>query len=397
MATVLFTWELGGGLGHVMPMSSLAAGLAERGHQIVITLRDLLGGQAAFQGIQATFLQAPLRTLRAKNFISVTHTLADVLHNTAFDDDARLQIMADAWRAIYNYVQPDLVVFDYSPTAMLAAQGYRFKRAAFGTGFTCPPAEGPLPDWNPRSNYDAAHLLFDERRVTDVANRVLEQWHLPPLGRITDLWARCDESFLATFRELDHAGPRGDVRYWGIWSNVPCQPAVWPNGNGPRRVFAYVKPSLALEALFEILVKWELPTLVCANQLDPSLARHFVGSTLRFESKPLDMAQIARECDVAIVNATHGTTAEILLAGKPLLLLPLVLEQQVTARKVVELGAGLAAGSKDGVQAVKSLKQVLEVDGFRLAAERFAAQYTGFNRQEQLQAVVERLDGLVRM
>jgi hypothetical protein len=41
MATLLYAWELGGGVGHLANLLSLARGLCERGYRVVASLRDL--------------------------------------------------------------------------------------------------------------------------------------------------------------------------------------------------------------------------------------------------------------------------------------------------------------------------------------------------------------------
>jgi UDP:flavonoid glycosyltransferase YjiC (YdhE family) len=65
-----------------------------------------------------------------------------------------------------------------------------------------------------------------------------------------------------------------------------------------------------------------------------------------FEDRPLDLGAAARECDFAILNAGHGATAPMLLAGKPVLELPLQLEQSLTASAVADMGAGEAVPHK---------------------------------------------------
>src|SRR4051812_8318588 len=44
----------------------------------------------------------------------------------------------------------------------------------------------------------------------------------------------------------------------------------------------------------------------------------------------VDVAAASRECDLAVLNGGRGVTAEMLLAEKPVLAVPLVLEQQMT-------------------------------------------------------------------
>jgi UDP:flavonoid glycosyltransferase YjiC (YdhE family) len=52
--------------------------------------------------------------------------------------------------------------------------------------------------------------------------------------------------------------------------------------------------------------------------------------TLHRAERRMDVTRAAAECDVAVLNGGHGVTAEMLLAGKPVLAVPLVLEHQMT-------------------------------------------------------------------
>jgi UDP:flavonoid glycosyltransferase YjiC (YdhE family) len=61
MATILLTWELGGGMGHLANLAPLARGLAERGHRVTAALSDLSRAHRAFAGVPVAFFQAPHR------------------------------------------------------------------------------------------------------------------------------------------------------------------------------------------------------------------------------------------------------------------------------------------------------------------------------------------------
>ena len=50
MATILFVWELGGGLGHMMQMAALARALVKRGHRVYVVLREVAEAAAVFAG-----------------------------------------------------------------------------------------------------------------------------------------------------------------------------------------------------------------------------------------------------------------------------------------------------------------------------------------------------------
>ena len=52
------------------------------------------------------------------------------------------------------------------------------------------------------------------------------------------------------------------------------------------------------------------------------------------------MTRTLEECDLVISHAGHGTVSHALLMGRPLLLLPVYVEQVLTSRNVARYGAG---------------------------------------------------------
>ncbi len=98
----------------------------------------------------------------------------------------------------------------------------------------------------------------------------------------------------------------------------------------------------------------------------------------------------ARECDLAILNGTHGSTVLTLLAGKPMLQLPLMLEQQLNARATVRLGAGASALAGQGETLAGALSGLLQSTACAEAASRFATRYAQHSpREESRRAVAE--------
>ncbi len=108
------------------------------------------------------------------------------------------------------------------------------------------------------------------------------------------------------------------------------------------------------------------------------IVQEFTSAHVQFSADPLNMNQAANECDVAILNATHGSVATFLLAGKPMLLLPIFLEQRITAERVTALRAGGALPADHMDQSAPLLKQLLESDRHRLSAEKFRDRYHEF-------------------
>jgi UDP:flavonoid glycosyltransferase YjiC (YdhE family) len=77
-----------------------------------------------------------------------------------------------------------------------------------------------------------------------------------------------------------------------------------------------------------------------------------------------------------VAHGGAGTTLAALAAGVPLVLLPQSADQPINARRVAELGAGLAleGGRADVPKLAAALTRVLEEPGYRAAAGRIAAE-----------------------
>ena len=100
-------------------------------------------------------LPAPWKS-RPTEQVETVVTYADLLLNIGFGDGEAFTVHLHAWRNLFELVQPDLLVCDHSPTALLAArtltsaygtltpalsQGereMRFPVATVGTGFFTP-------------------------------------------------------------------------------------------------------------------------------------------------------------------------------------------------------------------------------------------------------------------
>jgi UDP:flavonoid glycosyltransferase YjiC (YdhE family) len=323
-------------------------------------------------------------------------TFAHVLHNTGFADADELATLARAWRRIYETEQPDLILLDHSPVALLASRGLPVRRATIGTGFCCPPDRTPMPHLRPWLGEEVAPYAADEARVLATANAAtarLPGAPPPPLAHVTQMYGEVDETFLTTFRELDHYPQREGGQYWGTPGHVRGTPPEWPAGEG-KRVFAYLKSFPALPALLEELRALDLPSVVYVEKIDPRLARRFEGSCVAIAPRPLDIAAAARGCDLAILNGTHASTVAMLLAGRPTLHVPLFLEQSLCVAAVERLGAGLAAHPDRDDHVRGQLRAALAGESCREAAAAFAARYASFDAGREWERLVARVEAL---
>ena len=83
---------------------------------------------------------------------------------------------------------------------------------------------------------------------------------------------------------------------------------------------------------------------------------------------------------------------EMLLAGIPVLQLPLHMEQQLVAHRSVRLGAGLAASRTTAGHLKTQLERLLAHACFRSTAEQFAGRYRNLDSQASLGRMVDEIE-----
>ena len=341
-----------------------------------------------------TCIQAPLHRPSMRERIAEPSTHADVLFNAGWSNAQRLGERLHDWRSVFDSIRPDVIVHNYAPTAFLAAQTIRARSVLFGTGFYDPPDMTPLPDICPwRDNYPD-QLLMTERRVLQVINSQLNACGISPLERVAQLSTRADAHLLITYPEMDHYRDRTTGEYVGPWGELPGESPCWPNVPG-MRVFAYLKSMEALPYLLHYLRHSRLPTLVYAPNAS-SVATSFDSDSLSVCDRPLDIKQISQQCDLAILNAGHNTTLQMLLAGKPILAIPLSGEQHLVAQNIVRLNAGVCVSPHEYHQAVASLQLMLGENRFAIGAQSFAEKYADIRRERHVQRVLEVLETVAR-
>jgi hypothetical protein len=387
VANFLLTWELGGGLGHLGPLAVVARELAARGHRVELAVPDPVHARKLAPDLR--FLPAAVHRPPPGEAIAEPSTLADVLHNAGCADRKALAALVAAWEAHFEAVRPDVVVMDFSPTALVALQGSPARRALLGFGYGVPPDVTPLPDLCPwRDNYPQ-RLAMTEAAVLAGLNAQLAAQHQPPLARVAELFNRVDSRILTTFAELDHYQNRPGAEYWGVLSDWRGAAPAWPSGGRPR-VLAYLQPAPVVGQLLGELARRGFSTLAYVPR---SPAAELSHSSVRVTSDPLDLGALLPQADLAILHAGHFTTARALLAGKPLLLLPISGEQQLVAENSVRLGAAVTA-DLEAASIFPALDRLASDESCALAARRFAERYADFDSRRALERIAGHLESL---
>lgn len=390
MARILFTWELGGGLGHSLYHRPLLEALYAAGHELWFAMRTPEHAEEIFTGIDIHCLQAPQNTHATRQSFETIFSHAHLLHNVIFHSVEDIIKTSKKWQEIFTNIKPDILIADHSPGALFASRGLPFVRAQIGTGFTIPPDDRrPMPNLRSWQTVEIDSLSVDEDALLDCLNNAADKLGIPALPFLADVY-KTDKKYLMTFSELDHIRGRSESKYYGINLASYGKTPVWPEAEG-QRIFAYLKPFKTLMSLLTTLKRSGLPTLIYYAGKMTAEIKSFECKTLSIIEEPLNISQVAKQCDVAITHAGHATSTEFLLAGCPLLLLPLYLEQYLFSERVQALGAGLAAPLLKPEGMAGKLVLLLTDRRYRTAAKAFASKYQGFDSRQMIANTVEDL------
>ena len=396
MARVLLGWEIGSDYGHLMRFLTLARELSARGHEPVLALCDLthvdaILGETSFRVFQAPVFMAQVGGLPPPI------GFAESLMRLGFLHVAALTGICRAWRSLVDMVAPRLIVLDYAPTALLATRGLGVPRVRVGTSFAVPPRTTPMPIyrwWRPEPQ---ARVEQSERLVLAGANSALARLGQPPMQWLSDLLDTDDEMITAS-QEFDQYPGRTGGRYWGDLANLEHGVApIWPIADAAR-IFVYLRAqSRDFDAVMQALRGTGAAVLVHAPGVSAKQVKSHTSANVVFSERPLRMEDVRRECDLAICHAGSSTVEALVTAGKPVLMLPQHLEQLMTAKRVQQIGAGLAVDfDKPAPDYRRLIRRLLDEPAFTQAAGTVAQRHAADDdRKLRVARLADRFEALM--
>lgn len=418
MSTIVFAWELGGDYGHITRLLPLALRLREQGHRPVFVIRELIHAEALLQAHGIEALQAPMWTGRMTQLPSPL-SYPELLMAFGFLHAAGLTALCRAWRHLLTLLNADLLILDHAPTALLASRGLGLPRLHLGDGFTLPPAPSPLPAfawWQSSSEAGLQRRMASEQQVLAQVNQVLASFGEPQLRQLGELF-EVEAQALCSFPELDpypaDLRPPGSPWLGPLFMDQLGQPPQWPEEeeeaaamaepgpSAPRqarrpRLFAYLKPAYGpIEQVLQALHQVPASVLVHLPGAAKKTVQTHSHGRVRICGEALAMAQVSAECDLALCHGGAGTSALMLLAGKPLALLPMQTEQWMSAQRLQTLGVAAGLLIDDAGRLPQLLQHVLAEPRYRQAAQAFAQAHHGYRQADALAALLAQCQALL--
>lgn len=366
--TVLFTWEIGQGFGHVMPLLPIARELKAQEHRIVFALRDVRAAGALLKAEGFTVLQAPTHP---DQFFPAggpqPQTMADILEIFGFSSTKNLSGLVAAWEGLFSVCCPDVVVASYAPLSLLCARKAGIPTVLMALPFELPSQAHPSPVI--RTGKNPNNSSVDDRVVATV-NKV---FGVRAINTVYEIF-KADKTFIMSFPELDFLHSRLQVEYCGSFfvSDVGVDP-LWPSRDG-KRVFAYLHTALPnIDALRLAIINSPYSYSIFLRGADAELISNWQAPNVCVTSNVAKLSMALPSCDAVLSYGGNGFVSACLLAGKPLVFFVRDLECYLTARQVVKLGAGILPQPQSANGVIAALVQVLQETSYKTAANNFAA------------------------
>ncbi len=399
---VLFAWEVGRNFGHVTKLVEVARPLAKRKAELFFALQNPAVIKPFSEGLKYKVLQAPYYPVQppapgSKRGPSLIYP--DDLRPCGYDRPAELAGLIEAWRGLYELVKPDVLVVQAAPTALLAARGFKFKKAAFGAGYDVPPLATPMPPLRYWEKIDEEVMARHEEMVLNNVNEALVLAGIPKIKKFADA-LKVDAEFLTTFEELDHYPDRASFtkskpKYCGPFYSIDGGEEVdWKKESG-KRIFGYIRPETmpfkpCIEALRGLPDDYDV--IIAAPGIPPGLKKQIEKPGLRIFNGAIRLDKLIGKCDLGICHGSSGISAAFALNGVPQLLLPGHIEQLMCSRAIGRNKAGRGLiGEYDAGKVTELISLLLNEGEFKQAAQNMAEKYKDFDPSKLATKIADEL------
>lgn len=384
---ILLAWELGGNWGHVARDLPVLRQLQAEGHHVIYAVREqhLATVQSMAIGIHCVAAPSGAKPHGMPRNLA---GYAAILFADGFADATILDQRLTGWMRLFAEHATDVVVSDYAPGALLATRMSAIPSVALGSGFEIPPDGGLLPSFLGSAAQDEAARRFSEGLVLFNVNRVLHRLGASALERLAQVF-QGERCVFTTFAELDHWGARPDATYVGHVQDLPGSvTAIWKTTNKPRVLVYLREVAPIIDEVLQALDAIGAQVIAVLPDMDRPI-RH-VDAHLQVFRQPVRINDLMGTTDLVIASGA-GTITTALLAGVPVLTLPINVEQRILARRVEEMGAGISGSAGTVATLTDAIHRLLNANSFQVAAQMFATKYAGFNMASAVRTVIDEI------
>ncbi len=368
MSRILLCWELGTDYQHLLSLQTVARYYQGKGHEVWVAGRDVAKLRRIFADVTINIVQAPYTDSSADLGIEkqAPRSYADFLRRCGFHHNDALVGLVSAWRSLFSFIKPGLILCDHSPLALLSSRGLTFNgqevaKVAIGLPFSVPDDNRPAGVFF-AGDLAKQDILRYEDDLVRVVNKVCIELSIPRIKHLADLFADIARCIFQTYAELDHYGYRSaeqrhKTAYVGAGVPDFSEPAIFPHFKGPK-IYCHIRGSVETPILLKTLQAIECSAIVVAEGIPQAIIQAHQARHILYVNKPLNMQDVLEKSTFAILNGGINSVSLFIKAGIPVALFPLHIEQFLMARRVEVLNAGVQLNLASIDSALQGLQKV---------------------------------------
>lgn len=397
MRTILFCWELGEDFGHLGKILALAQEFSQESIQFYIAAKDLSAASKIDWPSYVKFIQAPI-WLRSNPLALKAASFAEILFYKGYDSYQNLKLLTDSWLTIFELVSPDIILFDHSPSALLAASGLKIPKIIASNPYLTPTPGTSTMNLIPGPHFDEAKAAEIHQRVIKVINSVKQDYEAAPITAIGDLFI-ADATYLSGFSETDYFNAhRQNTVYCGpaLATSIGTQEPRWKSGLSQKSL-AYLKHrDPRSRAILKILASMQARTLCFYSEAKAEDIKELSESSLMVSNIPFNLSKAYSEAKVIICHGGQGVVNEALSRGIPLIVVPTQAEQYFIAEKIKELGTGIVINKNDSTTEMeKKISDLFSNPRFYEKAKYLAEKNFNINADEIRKEIFNKIKNLI--
>jgi Glycosyltransferase family 28 C-terminal domain len=346
MSRIVFCWEMGDDFGHLGNFYPIVKLLSTHGHEIIILVKEI-GKVGHFNWPERVKIipspQLKLGVVKPR----LTTCFADILLSQGYGSVEMLKYAAIAWKNIFDLIQPDIIVFDHAPTALLSVRGKKIAKIITSYSFITPPA-GSLPvNYRPWETPNNNAMNDAENIAIDNINQVAKILDLVLINHSSDLFD-VDKTIIYGYREIDiYRTFRTAESYTGsLIAKTNFQPAKWKKDTAIK-IFAYLKYGYKQsDMMLSILSELQANVICFYSGASIEDCQQYSSSHQCVSNSPFDLCSVYDDVDLVISHAGGGMVYSALHFGRPMIFLPLQLEQYNTAHILESMKVSVSIDGK---------------------------------------------------
>ncbi|WNO08378.1 glycosyltransferase [Teredinibacter sp. KSP-S5-2] len=398
MAKVLFVWEMGGKLGHILRLHTLASALNQLGHNVTIATPH----KYALQHIQQQFT-LPYKTqllsqrdLKPKHFPRKPANFSELLLLSGVVDSANLALQISDTQNLCRTLFPDLVVCDAAPITQLITTQAGIATVNMGDGFFAPPPYSPLPAFPNQNQITLEVLSQSEHALTTQLNSSLYNAGYPEISGVSEIFSKSN-NLLLTIEELDiYQHSRGNTDYFG---RIPtpaspfCVDITW-KPESKHKILAYLDGSQPnIENILEALNEMKADVHIYLYRGEHLTSHIAAYHALHIYHHPLQLEKEMANASLFISNGGHSTIVHAITQGVPCIAVPMHQEQFFTAQKLIDNYLGYGINPYDSVEKMQErLHQVISSEKIANQCQTMKKKYQG---RDSLAETLDYLHGMI--